>query len=243
MSTGLHLDLFLQAGRDIEQAQYRVLSGLQQVQQAFSHNIIYPHLAELIHLYNTLKTVVQRLGDLRDAVPGEIKSIDLESETIIYEKSDNGFDQMASVEELVHWALPHIQKAIEEGRTIFEFVEEHLHLEEVGIVPSYVQEGYLLVPDQEGGQLHVLQYTLSVFTSADERYRSLQTTHLKSLPHRGVYMSPNQVKLELLSERRELPNPATYFFSTDLDFPYEQTMLPVAKRKLMRYLFQQGGTA
>ncbi|ARA92737.1 hypothetical protein AWN76_005855 [Rhodothermaceae bacterium RA] len=242
MSTALHLDLFLQAGRDIEGAQYRVLSGLQRIQQAFSRNVIYPHLAELIELYGTLKTIAGRIGDLRGAVPKRITGVDLQAGEVTYEASAS-FDQMAYVEELIHWALPHIQKAIEEGRTIYEFVEEHLHMEEVGIVPSYVQEGYLILPDPDSGQTHILQYTLSVFTSAEARYRSLQTSHLKSLPHRGVYPSPGKLKLDLAREYPDLPNPATYFFSTDLDFPYEPTTLPVAKRKLMRYLFRQAGRA
>jgi hypothetical protein len=55
--------------------------------------------------------------------------------------------------------------------------------------------------------------------------------------------SPQALKLSLMEERRELPNPATYFFDSDLDFPYEATMLPVAKRKLMRYLYADTGKA
>jgi hypothetical protein len=41
----------------------------------------------------------------------------------------------------------------------------------------------------------------------------------------------------LIAEHRELPNPATYLCQTELDFPFQETILPVAKRKLLRRLY------
>lgn len=245
--TALSLDLFTQAPYDFERAQYRVLAGLRHVEEAFSSNQIYPHLGELIQLYRTLKTILERTEDLKGALPKQIKDVDLKEKKIVYEWPELDQDEMADVEELIRWALPRIQTAIEEGRSIFEFVDENLHLEEVGLVPSYKQEGYFLIPDREAEALHILQYSLSIFTSADEQYRSLRTSHLRSLPHRGVYPSPQRIKLDLVEERRnELPNPATYFIDTDLVFPFEPTVFPVAKRKLMRHLYEEdsgGGQA
>ncbi len=232
----LRLEHFMGAGADFEGAQYRVLGGIQQVRRAFARNLIYPYLAHLIKLYESLTTIVDQLEGLRASLPGTMKEVDLKARRIVYEKPALAPDQMSFVEDLIRWALPHIQAAIEEGRTVYEFVDEHLHLEEVGILPSYVEEGYLILPDLQNGQLHVLQYTLSVFTSSDEQFRSLRTAHVKSLPQHGVYRSPQSIKLDLLAEHRELPNPATYFFATDLEFPFESTVLPIAKRKLMAHL-------
>ena len=127
--------------------------------------------------------------------------------------------------------------------TQIERYEEDLHMEEVGIVPSYVDEGYLFVPDYESSQIHILRYNVSIFTGADERYRSLRTSHVKSVRHVPVALSPHTIKMELMEERKDLPNPATYSFDFELDFPYEATVLPVAKRKLMRYLCSDEGIA
>lgn len=239
--TTLNLELFTSAVADLEQAQYKIMGGLQRVRQAFAGNQIYPHLGELIELHTTLRTIMQRSEDLEGALPGRVTGVDLENEKVRYEWPELDRGEMADVKHLIAWTLPKIQDAIEEGRTIFEFVDENMRLEEVGLVPSYTQEGYLIVPDQEASAWHILQYSLSIFTGADEEYRSLRTAHVKSLAHGRVQPSPRDVKLNLVAERRELPNPATYFFDTDLDFPYEPTMFPVAKRKFMRHLFQQGG--
>ena len=239
----LSIEHFMSAGEDYEGAQYRVLGELQRVRQAFSRNIIYPYLGDLIKLFSSLTTVMRQLEGFREILPGTIKGFDPDTLKLVYEKPSLQPGHIEPVEDLIRWTLPYLQAAIDEGRTVFEFVEEHLHMEEVGIVPSYVEEGYLMLPDPQKKHLHVLQYTLSVFTHADERFRSLKTAYIKSIPQRGVYASPQSLKLELVAEKRDMPNPATYFFSTDLDFPFEHTVLPVAKRKLMRYLAEQGGTA
>ncbi len=239
----LSLDLFTSAAYDLERAQYRVLSGLQAVQRAFSQNQIYPHLGELVKLYGTLRTIAQRSDDLEGALPGRVKRIDLENKKVEYEWPDLDRGEVARVRELIEWALPRIQAAIEEGRTIYEFVDENLRLEEVGLVSSYVQEGYLFVPDRAAGALHILQYSLSIYAGVEEQYRSLRTTHLQSIACGSVTPSPRDVKLRLVAERRDLPNPATYFFDTDLAFPFEPTVFPVAKRKLMRHLASDFGAA
>lgn len=240
---GLHLDQFMRASEDFEGAQYRILSGLQHVRDAFARNVIYPHLGALVSLYESLNAVLKQMDALRSKQMGTPKHLDLEASRIVYEKPPLGPNELAQVEDLIRWALPLIQEALEEGRTIFEFVEEHLHLEEVGIVPAYMEEGYLILPDGLQNKVHILQFTLSVFTKAQERFRSLRTSYVKSIPQGDILRSPQSIKLDLLSEKRELPNPATYCFITDIDFPYEPTILPIAKRKLMQYLAAQGGTA
>ncbi len=240
MMNPLTLDLFLPAGKDVESAQYRILAKLKSVREAFKHNSIYPHLSNLIGLHETVSSLVGGIDDIREALPGTISGIDLGSGTVIYEKEKLDDDQLAHIEELLRWALPHIQEAIEVGRTIFEFVDDNMELEEVGIVPSYLKEGYLLIPDRRMMELHVLRYEFSVLVGVDERYQSLKTTHFKSIPRGRVDAPPATIKLDLVTENRDLPNPATYHFLTQLDFPFSDTLLPVAKRKLIRYLNSRG---
>jgi len=239
----LTLDQFMRAGSDVEHAQYRILDGLQKIRHAFSRNIIYPYLGELVNLYGTLRSVLHRLNDFRDAIPGTITGLDPDSLALQLDKSDLDPGQLGPVETLIEWALPLMQQAIEEGRTIFEFVDENLHLEEVGLVPSYVEEGYLLIPDHQFQRMHVLQYNLSIFESASERYRSLRTTHMKTIEQPNLGASLSSVKLNLLDDYPELPNPATYFVDSEIAFPFESTILPIAKRKLMRRLFDSSSHA
>jgi hypothetical protein len=189
-----------------------------------------------VKLYRSLQTVLERSEQFRTPATGQMKGIDLEAPAIRYDWPELDNDQMGTVEALIGWALPRIQDTIEEGKAIYEFVEDSLEVETVGIVPSYVQEGYLMVPDRENSNLHVLRYTLSIYRDDGERYRTLKTEVCKTLDQHGADRPPSSIKLELVEERRDLPNPATYFFQTDLAFPFQETLLPIVKRRFLRRL-------
>ncbi|MBX2818288.1 MAG: hypothetical protein KTR29_01365 [Rhodothermaceae bacterium] len=241
--TELGINHFLAAVQDLESAQYRVLHSLQQAKHAFSQNIIYPHLSSLVQLHHSLQDILKGMIGVEKGLPRRVKDIDTEKQELLYEYESLCDDEVAQVKELVNWAMPHIQSAIEEGKTIFEFVDNNIHIGEVGIIPSYVEEGYLILPNQEENNLYILKYDISLFTDVAERYRSLRTNHIKTLPMSTIRRSPHAIKLELIEEHRELPNPATYVCDIGLEFPFEQTVLPIAKRKLMRHLYIQGGLA
>lgn len=239
----LRLNHFLTAIHDFERAQYTVMEGLTKARRAFSKNIVYPYLSSLVNLYDSLQQIVSGMDIVEKGLPRRLEDIDLNSYTLKYDYQSLDGDQLAVVKELVSWTMPLLQDAIEEGRTIFEFVEENLSIGEVGLIPAYVEEGYLLIPNLKEKTLHILKYDVSLFTDAKERYRSLRTAHVKTIPSRIIKRSPHSIKLELIEENRALPNPATYMCDTEIAFPYEETVLPIAKRKLMRYLYTQGGLA
>jgi hypothetical protein len=233
----LSLDLLLAGVRDVEAAQYRILAQLQECRTAFARNVIYPYLGTLVQVHTTLADLIRRFDEAREQL-GQ-KKIVLEDGVIVVRTAEMSDTKISTLKDLATWTLPLLQQAIEEGKTVFEFVDENLHLEEVGIVPAYVEEGYLMIPDRRGAELHVLQYSLSIFAGAGERYRTLKTSFVKSIPCPRIEKAPATIKMDLVAEG-DLPNPATYLFQTDLDFPFVETLLPVAKRKLMRYLYAAG---
>ncbi len=232
----LSIDLFIKDQSDFEKRQYEVLAELKKVGDHFKRNCIYPYLNDLIELYRMLYDVNNRLKDLRQKFPKRIKKIDfvnkkIEQEIIFVDGSD-----LTKVEELIEWALPNIKAKIDEGKAIYEFVNEALELEEVGIIPNYIDEGYFFVPDNDSSNLLLFQYEVSIFKSPDDKYRSLKTKLLKTLRQGMAHLSPNALKLNLIDEYKKLPNPATYSFQTELHFPFNETIFPVAKRQLMRQL-------
>jgi len=239
----LSLELFTRAVDDVERTQYQILAGLKRAHTAFEEQRVYPHLGRLVKLHGTLMTVLERTEEFRTPETGHITGIDWEEKSLTYEWPELEDTEMAVVEDLIRWALPHIRETIDEGRSVYEHVEDNMELETVGIVPSYLQEGYLMVPEREVDQLHVLRYQLSMIQEEGERHRALRTVHLKTVEQDGVDVHPSNVKLDLLEERRDLPNPATYFSNTGLDVPYESTLLPVVKRRLVRHLSKEMGQA
>ena len=233
----LRLETFIEGYRDYELGQYRVLAGLHKARDAFAHNRLYPTLAELITLYQSLTDIMRARNGLKEELPKRIVGLDVQSKNVIYETMNMSQEEILLVEELIQWAIPKVREAIEEGRTIYNFVEEQVQLEEVGLVPSYLDEGYLLVPDPKHAKLHVVRYEVSIFAGSDQKYRNLKTQTIKSYPLKGIQSSPWHIKQRLMKELQDLPNPATYSFRSDIDFPYKQTLLPIAKRKLLGKLY------
>ncbi|HVZ24689.1 MAG TPA: hypothetical protein VG842_01455, partial [Sediminibacterium sp.] len=63
---------------------------------------------------------------------------------------------------------------------------------------------------------------------------------------RNMVNSYQSIKSELIRNRSDLPNPAVYAVETELTMPMEETLLPVAKRSLVRYItlnYSQAGNA
>jgi hypothetical protein len=239
----LSLELFTGAVDDVEQTQYQILAGLQQAEAAFDKQRVYPHLGRLVTLHQGLMTVLERTEDFRSPDTGRITGIDWDEASVTYEWPELEGAEMTVVEDLIRWALPQIRSTIEEGREVYEHVEENTKLETVGIVPSYLQEGYLMVPDRKSDVLHVLRYELSTIHEEGEKHRALRTVHCRTVEQAGVDVHPSSIKLDLVEERRDLPNPATYFSNTDLQVPYKETLLPVVKRRLIRHLASEVGRA
>lgn len=238
-TSSLNIDLFTYGHEDFESSQYRVLAALKEISTDFQDNKIYPHLSHLIELHSTLTDILKRLRDLRDEFPKRIKKIDFVNKKIEHEVVFVDGADLSKIEDLIDWALPLIKEKIEEGKAIYEFVDEEIKLEKVGIIPDYTDEGYFFVPDNEGAQLLLFQYELTVFESSKDNYRSLKTAFLKALKQGMIRLSPNAIKLDLINENKELPNPATYAFDTDLYFPFQETIFPITKRKLMRQLYRE----
>lgn len=232
----LNLDLFTQVNKDFETKQYKVLAALKKISDDFRGNRIYPHLAHLASLHQTLTEISNRLKDLRSKFPKRIKKIDFLNQEIEHEIIFVSGSDVTAIEDLIDWALPLIEAKIEEGKTIYQYVNDEIKIEEVGIVPNYTDEGYFFVPDNEESKLLLFQYEVSLFQSSEDDYRALKTALLKALEKGRAHLSPNSIKLDLISENRKLPNPATYSFVTDLDFPFRETIFPVVKRKLLKQL-------
>lgn len=232
----LSIDLFTKVQDDFEKRQYVILAELKKISKEFQYYKIYPHLSMLAELYKTLKDVMNRLSDLRGKFPKRISRIDWVNQTIEHEiVFVNGTD-LSAVEDLINWALPVIKKVIAEGVAIHEYVEKEISVGHVGILPTYRDEGYLFVPDNKTKKLNVFRFEASIFQSSEAPYRMLKTRYLRSMNQIGAQIAPGSIKLQLIREEKDLPNPATYAVETDLDLPFDQVIMPVAKRKLMQVI-------
>jgi len=234
----ISLEIFVDSETDLEMNQYRILAGIKKARTDFSQKKIYPSLATLIKLNRELNQLKEERNNLRHKFPKQIKEFDVKEQKVIYEASKNleFNDSIENVFELIDWALPYINETIEEGTVLFDFVEKNMLLEQVGILPIYKEEGYFMITDNIALELQVHRYECSIFSSGSEKYRSIKTEVVKTEKQGIIKRLPETIKQEIIKERTDLPNPATFLFDSDLDFPFTETIMPVAKRKMISHI-------
>ncbi len=231
----LHTDTFFSGAYDVETKQYEVLNGIKAYTSEFQHNRLYPALSELIELYGALQDFLNKKNDFK--LPQNLKDVDLDHKQLIFEQGEVANSDLERAVDLIAWAIPRLKQCLDEGREVYNFVDEHIQIEEVGIMPMYKEEGYWFVPEHTSSLMHLIRYQVSLFSSTSERYRSLKTQILESIAQANIHPTHESLKLDLIGKYHDLPNPATYACETDLEFPFLATILPVAKRKLMNHLF------
>jgi hypothetical protein len=220
---------------DFELKKYTLLAYLQEVNKHFGENKLYPQLADVIFHYNNLVAFRENKKYLQEQFPKKLSMIQMEKLQMLYEQMIEDDELMSELEEIIHYSAGQIKSTISNGTEIYEFVENKLTIFPVGIVPLEINEGYFFLSDGSARQTRVYQYSLSIFQKQDEKYRSIKTEFVDHW-YRNIGTTYENIKAELIRRNRDFPNPAVYCIETGLHFPIDETLLPVAKRSLVRYI-------
>jgi len=220
---------------DFELKKYTLLAYLQEISKHFDANRLYPQLADLIFHYNNIVAFRENKRFLQEQFPKRLTGIQIQHLQVLYEAMIEDDELMVELEEIINFAAGTMKQTINSGTEIYEFVEDKLNILPVGIMPLDHTEGYFLLCEGKAHNTWVYQYRLSIFEKHDEKYRSIKTEFI-DVWQRNFVNSYENIKGELIRNRSELPNPAVYALETTLSFPLEETLLPVAKRSLVRYI-------
>ena len=220
---------------DFELKKYTLLAYLQEVNTYFTENKLYPQLADVIFHYNNLVAFRENKKYLQEQFPKKLTGIQMEKLQLLYQQMIEDDELMQELEDIINYSTGKIRTAISNGTEIYEFVEDKLTIFPVGIVPLEISEGYFLLSEGSYRQTRVYQYRLSIFEKHDEKYRAIRTEFVDQWD-RNLVNTYENIKAELIRRKREFPNPAVYSIETDLNFPVDETLLPIAKRTLVRYI-------
>lgn len=220
---------------DFELKKYTLLAYLQEVNKYFNENKLYPQLADIIFHYHNLVAFRENKKFLQEQFPKKLTGMQIEKLQVLYEQIIQDDELMQELEDIINYAANKMKKAISNGTEIYEFVEDKLKIFPVGIIPLDTNEGYFFLSEGAHHTTRVYQYRLSFFEKHDEKYRSIRTEYIDSW-QRNIANSYEQIKSELIKIKSEMPNPAVYSIETALKFPVEETLLPIAKRTLVRYI-------
>lgn len=220
---------------DFEYKKYILLAYLKNVQQEFNKVELYPSLADLVMHYENLNALKKGQEDIESKFPKQLDGMDLNQFSLIYKKLSEDNEVLKELSSIVEYALPKLKRSLEEGKEIYEFVEEQCEFSPVGLLPLYVDEGYLLISNSTTTETDVYRYHLNIIQSANETYRGIHTSFIKRI-NRRIGETVESIKLQLAKKFKDLPNPATFSVDARMKFPFTPTLVPVAKRLLVRYV-------
>jgi hypothetical protein len=223
---------------DFEYKKYLLLAYLQQVSGRFEETRLYPSLSELIEHYKNVVALKENKRSLYDSFPERISSADLTTFKVIYEKILEDDQLMQEIESILDYSIPQFEKYLADGKKIYDFIESSLHIMPVGIMPLNPSEGYILLKNGGTHETQVYEYQISMFEQSTEKYRGIYTSYICSY-QKTLGNTFENIKSDLIRYHKKLPNPATYLIEAELQLPLEETLLPMAKRALVKFVAQK----
>lgn len=220
---------------DFELKKYTLLAYLQEVNKYFDQNKLYPLLADVVFHYNNLVAFRENKKYLQEHFPKKLTGIQLHKLQLLYEQMIEDDELMQELEEIIHYAAQTIKTTLQTGASIYEFVEDKMLITPVGLIPLDTQEGYFFLSSNDSKVTNVYHYRLSIFEKREEKYRSIKTAFVDHR-RRSIACTYEHIKSDLIRQHNALPNPAVYSIETSLSFPIDETLLPIAKRSLVKFL-------
>ena len=226
---------FVEGNIDFESKKYTILAYLQRVNSHFKENKLYPELADIIFHYNNIISFKNNKKYLQQQFPKRLTGIQIQKLEMLYEELIADNELMAELEDITYYAMSNMKKTIDVGANIYEEVESKMHIEPIGLLPLQPQEGYFFLAQPGYNFTRVYYYYMSIFEKQNDKYRAIKSQFISEW-ERNIVNTYESIKLTLIKERKNVPTPAVYAIESKAYFPLEETILPVAKRCLVRYL-------
>ena len=226
---------FMEGYIDFELQKYRLLAYLQEVKQSFNETKLYPQLSDIVSHYNNLLAFQENKRLLQDQFPKKMNFMHQQKLELVYEQILSDDDLMKELEHIASFALEEMKVTINEGAEIYEFVEKQLQVEPIGIMPLYKNEGYIFLRYGNYSEVRIYTYNITLFEHQHSRYKGLKLAYLDSRV-KNVANTYEQIKIDIIRSIRTLPNPAVYKIELPLSVPFNETLLPIAKRALVKYI-------
>ena len=220
---------------DLEYKKYVLLAYLKNVKTSFQRVELYPFLADLVFHYRNLMALKENKSLIFDRFPKQLSLDNLKNLEVNYKRMIEDDAIMQELESIIEFSLPQLKTSLDEGSFIYDYVESQCEITPVGLTSLYANEGYLFISQPPQKEADIYRYQVTIFDNSSEQLRGIHT-HYVLKATRSFSNTFEQIKLHLIREYSDLPNPATYLVLSKLKFPMTQTLMPVAKRLLVKQI-------
>ena len=212
---------------------------MQGVNSQFDECKLYPDLPEVEKHFKLAAHLRQSKKQFLASFRKRIVGVDVQKMEFLYEQVAQS-EEMTEIDSILEYSLPLFQKTLTRGQAQSADIASKLVFTPVGIMPLYLKEGYLFIYRTTQKATDIFQYNVRLFESSEEQ--TIKTKYIESVPKNMANTFEN-LKLTLIRKRRELPNPATYLVESPIDYPGQETLLPLAKQMVYRVVCQSEKTA
>ncbi|MFM7016184.1 MAG: hypothetical protein ACKOX3_07650 [Bacteroidota bacterium] len=220
---------------DLEYKKYVVLAYLQQIENELRENKLFPSMSEVLQHHRHLLDLRLKKDELSKQFPKVLNG--MMGDGLSYQSLVENDQLMNTIQDIIDFSLPLFQKYVEESKRIAQFVEKHLSVNSVGLIPMRTVEGYLMITTKGVNAINVYQYQVSLFDVVYPQYPSIQLKWTSTYEY-TLSNTFEKIKLDLIRNQAQYPNPATYCICSDFQFPLSETLLPLAKISLSKHLSQ-----
>src|SRR5277367_2387943 len=201
---------FIEGSIDFEHKKYILLDYLQEINRHFDRSKLYPNLTDLIFHYNNLLDFKYNKTTLQQSFPQRMTKADIDAIKLTYQKIIQDDSSMEEIENIISYALYKMNPAIQTGKEIYDFVESHLNIDPVGLVPLMPYHGYFSLRNGKEKTHGIYEYRITIFENKDDKYRGINITFLDTYEE-SITKTPEAMKLELIRRNKYMPNPAVYY--------------------------------
>jgi hypothetical protein len=220
---------------DFEYKKYQLLAYFQNVKKSFKRLELYPFLSDMIFHYRNLILLKENKTLISESFPKELSPESMKNMVLNYRRIIDDDLVMREIESIMEYALPQFKNSLDEGSFIYEYVESKCEISPVGLTSLYVDEGYLFVTQPPEKETNVYRYQTTLFNQSAEPLRGIHTEFLLTA-ERSLSNTYENLKMNLIKQYAVLPNPSVYLVLSKVKFPYLQTLMPVAKRLLVKQI-------
>ena len=130
---------------DFELKKYTLLAYLQEINQGFTENKLYPQLADIIFHYNNVIAFRDNKKFLQNHFPKRLTGVQLEKLSLFYMQVIEDDELMKELEDIIRYASGKMKSTIADGTEIYEFVEDKINIVPIGLMPLDNSEGYFFL--------------------------------------------------------------------------------------------------
>lgn len=220
-------------GSDWETNHYTFLKTLKSWQSDLRKNKIYPTLEYLYQLQNKFYDLLNENIESKGWLDREVRGALVNDQLVVLEKAHQISSQLEKLIDFVKWALDVNNDLLEEAEIIKQFVYDGIDILPLGDTDKYRGKGYIIVPDNKKRVHKIYLYELSISWTVDEPVEYLDLELLRSIPFDIIESGTEELIIQFIKYNQLLYDPMVYICKTEIDFPFNETVLPIVENKLL----------